>query len=35
MKEPKNISRDGRRGNVDVMNGGGVDLTVICGTIKG
>jgi hypothetical protein len=35
VKKPENIGRDGRRGNVDVMNGGGVNLTVIRGTIKG
>jgi hypothetical protein len=35
MKESKNISRDGRRGNVDVMNSGGVNLTVIRGAIEG
>jgi hypothetical protein len=34
MQKPKDIGGDGRRGNVDVMDGGSVDLTVVCGTIK-
>jgi hypothetical protein len=34
MKKPKNVGRNGRRGNVNVIDSGGVDLTVICGTIK-
>jgi ribosomal protein S27E len=35
MKKPKNVGRNGRRGNVNIMDSGGVDLTVIRGTIKG
>jgi hypothetical protein len=35
VKEPKNVGGDGRRGNVNVMNGGSVDLTVVRGTVKG
>jgi hypothetical protein len=34
MKKPKNVGCDGRRGNIHVMNGGGVDLAVIRGTVK-
>jgi hypothetical protein len=34
LKKPKNVGRNGRRGDVNVMDGGGVDLTVIRGTVK-
>jgi hypothetical protein len=34
MKKPKDIGSNGRRGNVHVMDGGGVDLAVIRGTVK-
>jgi hypothetical protein len=34
MQKPEDIGSDGRRGNVNVMNGGGVDLTVVCGAVK-
>jgi hypothetical protein len=34
VKKPKNVSRNGRRGNVNVMDSGSVDLTVIRGTIE-
>jgi hypothetical protein len=34
MKKPKNVGCNGRRGNVHVMNGSGVDLAVIRGTVK-
>jgi hypothetical protein len=35
VKEPKNVGGNRRRGNINIMNGGGVNLTVICGTIEG
>jgi hypothetical protein len=35
MKKPKDVGRNGRRGNVHVMDGGSVDLTVISRTVKG
>jgi hypothetical protein len=35
MKKPKDIGRNGRRGNVHVMDGGSVDLAVVRGTVKG
>jgi hypothetical protein len=35
LKKPKDVGRNGRRGNVHVMDGGGVDLAVIGGTVEG
>jgi hypothetical protein len=35
MKKPKDVGRNGRRGNVHVMDGGSVDLAVIRRTVKG
>jgi hypothetical protein len=33
VEKPKNVGSDGRRGNVHVMNGLGVDLAVVSGAI--
>jgi hypothetical protein len=33
VEKPKNIGCDGRRGNVHVMNGLGVDFAVISGAV--
>jgi hypothetical protein len=35
MKKPKNVGCNGRRGNVYVMDGGGMDFAVVGGTIEG
>jgi hypothetical protein len=34
LEKPKQFGGDGRWGNVNVVYGSGVDLTVICGTLK-
>jgi hypothetical protein len=35
VEKPKNVGCNGRRGNVYVVDGGGMDLTVIGGAVKG
>jgi hypothetical protein len=34
VQKPKDIGGDGRRRDVNVMNGGGMDLTVVCGAFE-
>jgi hypothetical protein len=33
VEEPKSVGGDGRRGNVHVMNGLGVDLAMVSGAV--
>jgi hypothetical protein len=35
LKKPKNVGGNGRRGNVHVVNSGGVDLAMVSGAVEG